>query len=137
MSSGMEAEIQEVIAAFYAAFDNREQRAPSAAPFRALFLSDARVTRVSADRVESWGVDDFLAPRAALLTDGTLRDFHEWETNGTTTILGSIATRESHYRKVGILNGAPYEGEGRKFLQLCRAGQRWVIVSVLWEDLSS
>jgi hypothetical protein len=95
------------------------------------------VTRVAADRVESWGIDDFFTPRQSMLTNGTLRDFREWETTGRTTILGSIATRESHYRKTGVLNGAPYTGEGKKFIQLCRTAGRWLIVSVLWEDLSS
>ena len=87
------------------------------------------------DRVESWGIDDFFTPRETLLTDGSLRDFHEWETSGKTTSMGNIATRESHYRKTGVLNGSPYEGEGRKFIQLCRTGERWAIVSVLWEDV--
>jgi hypothetical protein len=128
-------EIEEVIAAFYAAFDNRGGRMPSASQFRDLFLSDGRVTRVSGERIESWAIDDFFAPRETLLTDGTLRDFHEWETSGRTTILESIATRESHYQKSGVLNGSLYKGEGRKLIQLCRTGERWVIVSVLWEDL--
>ena len=134
MDETAESEIQRTVDAFYAAFDNRDGRVPSVANFRALFRSDARVTRVSADRIDAWGVDDFFAPRATMLTDGTLREFHEWETSGKTTAVGRIASRESRYRKIGVLNGARYIGEGRKLIQLCRAGDRWLIVSVLWED---
>jgi hypothetical protein len=92
------------------------------------------VTRVSGGGVESWSVDEFIAPRAAMLTDGTLLDFHEWETESNTTVTGNIASRRSQYRKTGTLNGSVVAGGGRKFIQLCRIDGRWMISSVLWED---
>ena len=104
------------------------------AELRQLFLPDARVTRVAAGEVDSWTVEEFMAPRVALLTDGSLVDFHEWEIEGATTVYGHIAERRSRYRKSGQLDGEPYLGEGRKLLLLCRREARWQIVSVLWED---
>ena len=127
--------IDELIAAFYAAFDNRGARLPTMAEVRRVFLPDGRVTRVSLDGVDSWAVDEFIVPRITMLTDGTLVDFHEWEVEAETTVLGNIASRQSRYRKAGTLHGAPYGGEGRKFMQLCRVGDHWRIISVLWEDL--
>ena len=129
-----EAEIDALVAVFYGAFDNREGRAPAAAALRELFIPEGRVVRISAEGVAAWSVEAFIAPRVALLTDGSLTDFHEWEVEGETTLSGNIAARRSRYRKRGMLHGASYEGEGRKFFQLCREGAAWRIVSVLWED---
>jgi hypothetical protein len=127
-------EIEALIAAFYAAFDNRDGRAPGLDGLRALFIDTATITRVSGDAVERWDPDAFIAPRRALLTDGTLTDFHEWEVEGRTTVLADIASRWSTYRKQGTLHGAPYDGGGDKFIQLYRRDGRWRINAVLWQD---
>lgn len=128
-------EIDALAAAFYAAFDNRAGRAIDALALRSLFVTGASITRVTAGTIDTWDPDAFIAPRVALLTSGALTEFHEWETEGQTTILGSIASRRSHYRKQGLLNGEPYTGAGRKFIQLCRTGERWMISAIIWEDL--
>lgn len=135
MDESKHIDIDALIAAFYAAFDNRGARRPTVADVRRMFLPDGRVTRVSPAGVESWTVDQFIAPRITMLTNGTLVDFHEWEVDAETTVFGDIANRRSFYRKAGTLHGAPYGGEGRKFVQLVRVEGRWLINSVLWEDL--
>ena len=85
-------------------------------------------------RVESWTPDAFIAPRIAMLSDGTLTDFHEWETQARTSVLDRIASRWSRYEKQGLLDGADYRGGGQKFIQLYRAGDRWLIGAILWQD---
>jgi hypothetical protein len=127
-------EIDVVIDAFYRAFDNRGTQAPSADALRSLFAAGGRITRVAAGTVEEWTVDEFIAPRIAILTNGTLTGFHEWEARSRTTVFDNIASRESHYRKSGTLNGVPYFGAGRKLIQLCRFDRSWLICSILWED---
>jgi len=128
--------IDALIAAFYAAYDNRGGKPPATAALRGLFTPEGRVTRVSAGDVANWDVDAFIAPREAMLTDGTLVEFHEWETEAVTEVFDNIASRTSHYAKAGTLNGAPYAGEGCKFIQLVRGpDRRWRINSVLWEDV--
>ncbi|MBV8743367.1 MAG: hypothetical protein JOZ12_16380 [Sinobacteraceae bacterium] len=127
-------EIEDLIARFYAAFDNRQGRGIGVDELRRMFLTDARITRVLAGQVDTWTVEEFIAPRAAMLTDGTLVAFHEWESDGETIIFENIAAHRSQYRKYGRLHGAPYTGEGRKFISLCRLEGRWRIVSVLWEE---
>jgi hypothetical protein len=131
---GVSPTVETVIAAFYAAFDNRGGRAPAMAVLRHLFTPDGRITRVSPDGVASWDVETFIAPREAMLTDGRLTDFFEWETAGATEVTGAIAVHRSRYRKTGRLDGAPYDGEGCKLISLCLADGGWRIVSVLWED---
>jgi hypothetical protein len=130
-----QAQIDDLIARYYRAFDNRANRPIDASGLRQLFLDDARITRIAPGQVESWNVGDFIAPRLTLLTDGTLIDFHEWEVQGETTLLGNIAQRRSLYRKSGQMRGEPYSGEGRKLIQLCCTDRQWRIVSVLWEDV--
>lgn len=126
--------IEALITAFYAAFDNREGRRPSAEALRAMFDETAMVTRIGPNGGDAWTPEAFIAPRVAMLTDGTLTDFHEWEVASRTTILAHIASRWSRYEKSGVLNGADYRGGGQKFIQMRRAGDGWVISSVLWED---
>jgi hypothetical protein len=117
--------IDELIAAFYAAFDNREGRVPDGAALVALFAPEARVTHVG-ETVSTWTPEEFVAPRIRILTDGTLTDFHEWETSSRTDVFGDIATRWSTYEKPG--------GGGTKLFQLRREGERWLIGSLLWQD---
>ena len=127
-------EIEALAASFYAAFDNRNARVPAAAALHALFAHDAVITRVTPGHVERWTPDGFISPRVAMLTDGTLTEFHEWETQGRTVVLDNIASRWSRYEKAGTLNGADFAGGGHKFIQFHRQGGGWLISSILWED---
>jgi hypothetical protein len=127
-------EIEALASAFYAAFDNRGSRVPAADDLRALFSETATITRVTEADVASWNPEAFIAPRIAMLTDGTLTEFHEWETDSRTVVLGNIASRWSTYEKAGKLNAAEYRGGGEKFIQLHRTSGRWLISSILWED---
>jgi hypothetical protein len=120
--------------AFYAAFDNRGSLSPAGDELRALFSAAATITRVTDDEIASWSPEAFIAPRIAMLTDGTLTEFHEWETESQTAVIGNIASRWSTYEKEGKLNGADYRGGGHKFIQLARTSGGWLISSILWED---
>ncbi len=134
MTKPKDTDVDALIDTFYRALDNRGTQAPSGVALRALFAVDARIRRVAAGSVEHWTVDEFIEPRIAMLTNGTLTDFHEWETRSTTAVFDRIASRESHYQKTGSLHGAPYSGGGRKFIQLCRLNESWCICAILWED---
>lgn len=129
------AEIDRLIAAFYAEFDNRNGRQPALQPLQALFASGAVIVRDTGNRgCEALSVATFAEPRIALLAGGTLTDFHEWETGAETTLAGAVASRTSAYRKVGTLHGAAYAGGGRKFFQLGRFADGWRITAVAWSD---
>ncbi|MEU1817020.1 hypothetical protein ABZ543_17755 [Streptomyces roseifaciens] len=66
-------------------------------------------------------LDAFVEPRHKMLTDGTLTEFSEWGgVAERTEIFGSIAHRFSEYRKSGFLDGAWFEGGGRKTTQIVR-----------------
>ena len=135
MQPSLDPEIEALIAAFYAAFDNRGARRPAVEDLRALFAEAATIARVTSQGVDTWTPDAFIAPRQRILTDGALTDFHEWETQARTVVLANIASRWSAYEKQGRLDGADYRGAGHKFIQLHRTDGRWRISSILWEDL--
>jgi len=128
-------EIEALIAAFYAAFDNRGGRAPADGALAAMFAQTATITRVGQGQVETWSPKAFIAPRVAMLTDGTLAEFHEWEVAAQTVVLADAASRWSTYEKRGLQNGEAYGGGGHKFILMHRQDGQWRISSILWEDL--
>jgi lysophospholipase L1-like esterase len=129
-----QAQIDTVIAAFYAAFDNRAGRHPTLAAVTACLHPRATVARATGGGFEIMGPADFAAPRVALLSSGELVDFHEWETAAETRITGDMATRQSTYTKAGLRSGQPYAGKGKKSFQLIREHGQWQILSVAWQD---
>lgn len=135
MRTADERSIDELTGRFYAAFDNRGGAMPRTGDLRTLFLAGASVTRVSAEGAQQWTVDEFIAPREAMLTDGTLTEFNELETEGRTTFGGErIACRRSSYRKSGYRDGTLSGGSGRKLIHLVKLEADWRISAVLWED---
>lgn len=127
-------DIDQVIAAFFAAFDNRSGQAPGLAGLPGLFMPGAIIVKRTSGRAETMTVESFIAPRAALLTGGRLVNFHEWETEAETLVSGSLAVRIGAYQKSGLMDGAAYGGGGTKHISLVLTQAGWRIVSVAWED---
>jgi hypothetical protein len=134
MNNPAAAEIDKVMSKFFAVFDNRDGNIPDFGEFGQLFEDTAMIYKSDGQYTEPMCVEEFMAPRAAILTDGTLQDFYEWEISHKTVINGGIATRLCRYGKSGLLNGAPYAGEGDKHIQLVYTTYGWQIVSVIWQD---
>jgi len=93
----------------------------------------AVIVRANAAEVETMNVDAFIVPRERMLSDGSLIDFHEWETSATTQVLRGIACRHST-AKSGIFSGEPYDGSGAKLIQLVRTQNAWRIAAIAWQD---
>src|SRR5208337_5295440 len=128
------ADIDELIDSFYKRFDNRSPCAFKISELVVMFTPHARITRMTPNGIEEWSVQEFVSPRATLLTDGSLKDFHEWEIEAKTVVSSNIASRYSRYKKEGVLHGNSFKGEGDMFIQLCNGTQGWRICSILWED---
>ncbi|WP_428265525.1 DUF4440 domain-containing protein [Haliangium sp.] len=126
-------QIDRLATEFFAIFDNRRP-GQDFERLRDLVLPQARITQIVDGGPKELTLDQFLLPRARLLTDGSLIDFHEWELDATTHILGHAAARISRYQKQGRLNGADYSGTGTKVFQLVRTQRGWRIHALLWED---
>lgn len=127
-------EIDQLAERFYSFFDNRDGRYPDVALVPQIFLSKARIFYLSQNRVQAWSLDAFLKPRITWLSDGTLLDFHEWEIGARTTVFGGMANRFSEYQKCGRRDNIPFEGCGKKLIQLCLLAEGWRISSLLWEE---
>lgn len=126
--------IDAVINAFFGEFDNRSGRQPEFEHFAALFTPTAMIYKHDGETVEAMTVCAFIEPRAAMLTNGTLTDFYEWEAENQTIIDGSIASRICRFGKAGFFNGETYQGGGRKHIQLLKTDKGWQITSVIWQD---
>lgn len=127
-------EIDNLVARFFGAFDNRNGRLPSLAQIVELFVDGAIIARDAGSQCERCSVVEFAEPRVRLLRGGQLADFHEWETESATAIAGRVASRASKYRKQGLRDGQPFAGSGRKFFQLGRFAEGWRITAVAWSD---
>lgn len=126
--------IDALVHAFFAAFDNRDGRVPTSAEIAALFIADAVILQRVQGEMKRMSVAEFSEPRIKLLTSGTLREFHEWETSNTTSEHGKFAVRISAYSKSGTLESKPYGGRGTKLFQLAQMDGGWRIVSLCWFD---
>src|SRR5690242_2152354 len=114
------AEIDALVARFFAAFTNANGATPDVAGLTAIFIPSAIIVKAVGSDREIYTVKSFIEPRARLLTDGTLTDFREEETDSRTDILGNVAQRVSLYRKSGVMSGQRYGGRGAKVLQFVR-----------------
>ncbi len=126
--------IDALIARFFAVFDNRNGAHPAVEAIASCFTDKATIVRRSAAGAEIFNVEEFALPRIALLIQGALRDFHEWETDATTQLFDGIATRTSRYAKAGLLDGKDYAGAGTKCFQLVELDSGWRIAAMAWVD---
>lgn len=127
--------IDRITATFFMAFANREDGTPKLHWIGEVCIPALLVVKKSQAEIEAYNMESFLEPRRAMLTDGTLVDFAEWETEEHTDIEGNIAQRRSVFRKRGVLNGVPFDQTGSKFFQFVRTDKGWRISSVIWEDM--
>ena len=74
------------------------------------------------------------SPEKKILTDGTLKEFEEYEMAEETKIVGNLAQRFSHFQKKGFLNGNYFESKGYKLFQNVKTSEGWRISAVSWED---
>lgn len=128
------AQIDLLIGAFFAAFDNRDGRVPAKDEMVGLFAGKAIVAKHQGGQIELASPEEFAEPRVSLLKSGELIGFHEWEVSAHTEIHGSLAVRSSRYAKSGLYKGAPYAGAGTKFFQLAKVASAWKIVALSWID---
>lgn len=129
-----EAQIQALTDRFFKLFDNRAGAVPRLPSLPALCLPDVRIVKAIDGKAQVMDLMAFVQPRAALLSEGRLRDFAEWDLQGHTQVFGHMAQRWLRYAKHGWLDGEIYAGEGCKSLQFARTPKGWRISAVLWDD---
>jgi hypothetical protein len=128
------AAIAALVHTFFAAFTSGPGVAARMEALRAACLPRAVIVRTCGGEPMVYDVDGFIEPREAMLTDGTLERFSEWELSGHTEVFGDIAHHFCSYAKEGVQGGAPFTGRGRKSLQLVRTSGGWRISAAAWDD---
>ncbi len=124
MDTADHAAIDAIASAFFGLFDNRDGRAPSLRAVVDLCIPSVIISKCSADIPDVMDLEAFIAPRAAILGNGTLTDFHEVETAHRTDIVGNVGQRISTYTKSGVMRGERFEARGIKVFQLAfRSGR--------------
>lgn len=126
--------IAEVVRTFFAAFTSGPDSAARLDELRGILLPEAVVVRTCGGEPTAYDVDGFIAPRAALLSSGTLTDFREWELDGRTEVFGDVAQHFCSYAKGWTQDGRARTGRGMKSIQLVRTGAGWRISAVAWDD---
>lgn len=127
-------EIDHIIQLFFSVFNNKDQAAPQWQTLYDICIPQAIIIKKTVKDETAYGLDDFIAPRKVILTDGTLTQFEEHETAESTLITGNLAQRHTCYSKSGYLNGVYFSAEGTKLFQLIHTTAGWKISTVLWED---
>ena len=79
-------------------------------------------------------VEQFIAPRLALVESGALTEFHESERSGETQEFGNVAQRWSVYDKRGVQDGVAFAAVGRISTQFVRTPSGWLITAMAWDD---
>lgn len=128
--------IDALTAFFYGAFTNTDGP-PDVDRLYEAFVPEARIISNVSGKTAVYDVKSFAEPRRALLTDGRLRAFSEFETYEETTIFQNIAQRFSRYSKSWQDAAGTKEGAGAKSLQFVRTPGGWKIAALIWDDVEA
>lgn len=126
--------IDKIIRQFFGIFNNKNNVTPDCELIYKIYIPEAWILKKNGPELTIYNLREFIEPRKTILTNGTLTDFEEMETEEQTTIVNNIAQRISRYQKKGLLNGKEYSGAGSKLFHLINAGNGWNINFVTWED---
>jgi hypothetical protein len=125
-----EAEPATLTAAFFRAVSFAPGQRPDYDAIRELFIPGGRLIRAP----EIASVDEFIAPRRALVESGALTAFEEIELAHITEVFGTVAHRLSTYAKGGTLDGVDFAARGVVSTQFVRTPDGWRMSSMAWDD---
>lgn len=128
------AEVADLVGAFFGAVSFAEGQAPAYDSLHALVVPRGLFIKNSDVAPEIATVDEFIAPRQALVDRGELTEFSEFETHSITEVFGQVAHRLSAYGKRGVANGVPFTGEGVISTQCVLTPDGWRISAMAWDD---
>jgi hypothetical protein len=129
-----EAELERLSAAFFAAVSFEDGSRPDYDAIRDLFISAGMLIRNTGDAPEVTSVDEFIAPRSALVDSGALTSFDEGELEAVNHTFGTVAHRWSSYEKRGVLDGDAFAARGAISTQFVLTPDGWRMSSMAWDD---
>ena len=126
-----------LIKSFFSAFTNKGGAQPHLDLLAEICLPEILITNKHRSKVDTFGLTTFINTRKRILSDGTLIDFEEKETNEETKVINGIATRYSQYEKKGIIYRQRFKIRGHKMFHFVKIEGTWKISSMLWEDIEN
>jgi hypothetical protein len=111
-----------------------EASAPDWAGMADLFAPGARLTRVTPDGVDALDLPGFEAMLAQMIDSGAVRSFFEHETCRRVEMFGAVAHVLSSYETKRSAKARVPFGRGINSIQLRWDSDRWLIVSLLWDE---
>ena len=127
-------EINNLTKQFFNLFDNTGHKIPDWAIAQKICIPEIIIIKKTGLNEVVYNLENFIEPRKAILSDGTLTNFQEHELREETQIIGNIAQRQSRYQKSGNLFGKSFIETGTKFFQFIKTNDGWRINSLVWED---
>ena len=127
-------EINNLTKHFFNLFDNTDHKIPDWTMAEKICIPDIIIIKKTGLTEVVYNLANFIEPRKAILSDGTLTNFQEQELHEDTQIIGHIAQRQSRYQKSGNLSGKSFIETGTKLFQFIKTNNGWKINSLIWED---
>jgi hypothetical protein len=127
-------QIDQLCRSFFDLFTNVDGKVPDLDIIYTLCILPAIIIKKEGQNETVYDLTSFIEPRKKILSDGTLINFIEWETEEFTIISNNIAQRISYYEKSGKMNEVSFDQQGTKLFQFIKTGNEWKIISLVWED---
>src|SRR5579871_102376 len=126
--------LDEAIQRLYRVISFEEGGAPDWAGMKSLFAPSARITRVTPEAVDALDLSGFQAMFTELLEIGAVLSFFEYETARRVELFGCVAHVLSAYETKRAPDAVTAFGRGINSIQLLWTGDRWSVVSLLWDE---
>jgi len=130
----VERELERLVGEFFRAVSFEPGGGPSYGRISTLFIERGLLIKNVGSAPEISSVAEFIAPREALVSSGTLTRFQESELSGSTVVFGNVAHRFSAYEKSGTSGGKPFDGRGMVTTQFVKTPSGWRISAMAWDD---
>ncbi len=128
-----EDELAALTAAFFAAVSFEPGERPDYDAIRDLFIEGGLLIK-NVDALDIATVDEFIAPRRALVDSGELTAFAERELAHITEVFGNVAHRMSTYAKHGTQGGRTFVARGVISTQFVFTPSGWKMSAMAWDD---
>jgi hypothetical protein len=126
--------INDLTRQFFDLFDNTDHKIPDWTIVQKICIPEIIIIKKTRLTEVVYNLTNFIEPRKAILSNGTLMNFREHELEEETQVIGHIAQRQCRYQKRGSLSGKSFIETGTKLFQFIKTSSGWRINSLVWED---
>lgn len=134
LGSSLQAQLDELIAAFYDVISFEEGGSPDWERMRELFSAHARITRVTPEAIDYMDLAAFRNLAEEMMELGAFTSFYEREIARRVERYGQVIVVASAYETKISKDAADYIERGINSLQLVCESGAWRIVSLCWDD---